>query len=79
MHLYYYLAAEPASQADLFNADSAKVFPHVASQHKHFPLLKGNIVIPSGLLPSPRLRPTGSKTEGLPDVFSALKIMSLNA
>ena len=35
----------------------------VASQANAVPLLKGNDVTPSGLLPSPRSRPTGSRME----------------
>ena len=34
----------------------------VQSQMRHFPLEKGNTVMPLGRLPSPRLRPTGSRT-----------------
>ena len=35
----------------------------VASQANALPPLKGKYVIPSGLLPSPRSRPTGSRIE----------------
>ena len=37
----------------------------VASQQRHLPWLKGKIVMPSGLFPSPRLSPLGSRYDGV--------------
>ena len=49
-----------------------KVSDTVASQQRLFPSLKGKTVMPSGLLPSPRSKPTGSSIAGIPAVASAL-------
>ena len=72
-------AALPASMAVSFTELSPKVFMHVASQQSTLPWLKGKIVIPSGLFPSPRLSPTGSSTDGTPADFNARQMMSFNA
>ena len=64
-----FAAACPTSIADSMIELSPKVFMHVASQQSDLPWLKGKIVIPSGLFPSPQFSPTGSKTGGIPDDF----------
>ena len=51
----------------------------VASQANALPPLKGNNVTPSGLLPSTRSRPTGSRMEIRPAVSSDLLMMLLIA
>ena len=53
-------AACHSSIAELMIKLSLNVLTHVASQQSDLPWLKGKVVIPSGLFPSPRLRPTGS-------------------
>ena len=51
----------------------------VASQANALPPLKGNDVTPSGLLPSPRSRPTCSRMEWRPVVSSDIFMMLLIA
>ena len=51
----------------------------VASQANALPPLKENDVSPTGLLPSPRSRPTGSRMERRPAVSSDLFMMLLIA
>ena len=72
-------AAEPALMADSITELSLYVLTHVASQQRDFPLLKGKVVMPSGLFPSPRSRPIGSRSVGIPADLSARLIMSLMA
>ena len=62
-----FVAAWQGSIADSLMEFSPKVFTQVGSQQRALPWLKGNMVMPSGLFPSPRLRPTGSSTDGIPD------------
>ena len=50
-------AAEPTLIAASLIELSAKVFTHIASQQRALPWLKGKVVTPFGLLPSPRMRP----------------------
>ena len=59
--------------------DGASVSVHVASHTNALPYLKGKTVIPSGWWPSPRSRPTGSKTEWKPAASNARFVMSLMA
>ena len=54
--------ADPDSVAVRANAEGENELTQVQSQMRHFPLEKGNTVMPSGRLPSPRSRPTGSRT-----------------
>ena len=54
--------ADSGSVAVRANAEGEKESTHVESQMRHFPLENGNTVMPSGRLPSPRSRPTGSRT-----------------
>ena len=72
-------AAEPTPTADPFTTLSPKVFTHVASQQRALPRLKGKVVIPSGLFPSPRSSPTGSNSVGIPADLNARLIMSFKA
>ena len=68
-------AACPTSIAELRIKLSLNVLTHVASQQSDLPWLKGKMVIPSGLFPSPRLSPTGSETDGIPDYFKVQQII----
>ena len=54
--------ADPGSVAVRANAEGEKESTQVQSQMRHFPLEKGNTVMPSGRLPSLRSRPTISRT-----------------
>ena len=54
--------ADPGSVVVRANAEGEKESTQVQSQMRHFPIEKGNTVMPSGRLPSPRSRPTGSRT-----------------
>ena len=72
-------ALDPECMAELFSVPSPKVLTHVASQQSDLPLAYGMRVIPSGLLPSPRSSPDGSKTAGTPALRRARKMTSLRA
>ena len=72
-------AAEPALMADSITELSLYVLTHVASQQRDFPMLKGKVVIPSGLFESPRSRPIGSKRVGIPADLRARLMISLMA
>ena len=72
-------AACPTTVAVSLTELSPKVLTHVASQQSDFPRLKAITVIPSGFFPSPLLRPTGSKTDGIPADFSARQMISFKA
>ena len=74
-----FAAAEPALMADSFTELSLKVLTHVASQQRALPLRKEKVVIPSSLFPSPRSRPTGSSSVGVPADLNAQLIMSVMA
>ena len=54
--------ADPGSVAVRTNAEGEKESTQVQSQMRHFPIENGNTDMPSGRLPSPRSRPTGSRT-----------------
>lgn len=71
LYLFFFLssaatAAAPASTADRLILDAAKVSTTGTSHTMHFSCLKGNVVIPSGLFPSPLSTPTDSKSAGSP-------------
>ena len=46
--------------------DGLNVSMQVASQTRDFPLTQENKVMPTGLLSSPRSRPTGLRSDGMP-------------
>src|SRR5664279_1016332 len=69
-------AAATAANAVCCKYDAAKVSYTVASQTKHFPLLHGIKVIPSGLLPSCLLNPGGSLTDCIFALVRPLQMMS---
>ena len=71
--------ADPGSVAVRANAEGGKESTQVQSQMRHFPLEKGNIVMPSGRLPSPRSRPTGSRTVLKPADDKARLMISFKA
>ena len=71
--------ADPGSVAVRYNADGEKESTQVESQMRLFPLEKGNTVMPSGRLPSPRQRPTGSGTALKPADEKARLMMSFKA
>ena len=71
--------ADPGSVAVRANAEEEKESTQVESQLKHFPLEKGNTVMPSGRLPSPRSRPMGSRTALKPADDKARFMMLLKA
>ena len=54
--------AETGSVAVRANTEGEKESTQVQSQVRHFSQEKGNTVMPSERLPSPRPRPTGSRT-----------------
>ena len=68
-------AACPLSIAVSLITLSPNVLTHVASQQRHLPWLKGKIVMPSGLFPSPRFSPLGSGYDGVSEDLRAWKIM----
>ena len=68
--------ADPGSVAVRANAEGEKESTQVQSQMRHFPMEKGNTVMPSGRLPSPRSRPTGSGTALKPTDDKARLMMS---
>ena len=70
---------DPGSVAVNSNADGGKESTQVQSQMRHFPLEKWNTVMPSGRLPFPRSRPTGSRTALKPADDKACLIMSFKA
>ncbi|CAH1646588.1 unnamed protein product [Spodoptera littoralis] len=55
----------------------ARVSTQVASHTKDLPSFQGIMDIPSGLLPSSRAKPFGSRTAGTPAMIRARRIMSL--
>ena len=59
-------SGDPGSKAAPMTEVSLKLSTHVASQHKLVPLQWGNTFTPSGRLPSPLPRPTGSGHDGTP-------------
>ena len=72
-------AAAPPDCDDMARYDWAEVSGTVTSQVRHFPLLQGISVAPSGLLPSTRTRPWGSFDADyylffLPQVLRSLRI-----
>ena len=71
--------SDPGSVAVRANAEGGKESTQVQSQMRHFPIEKGNIVMPSGRLPSPRSRPTGSRTALKPADDKARLMMSFKA
>ena len=71
--------ADPGSVAVRANAEGEKELTQVQSQMSHFPLEKGNIVMPSGRLPSPQSRPTDSRTVLKPADDKARLMMSFKA
>ena len=71
--------ADPGSVAVRANAEGGKESTKVQSQMRHFPLEKGNTVMPSGRLPSQRSRPTGSRTALKPADDKARLMMSFKA
>ena len=71
--------ADSCSVAVRANAEGGKESNQVQSQMWYFPLEKGNTVMPSGRLPSPRSRPTGSRTALKPADDKARLMMSFKA
>ena len=71
--------ADPGSVAVRANAEGEKESTQVQSQMMHFPLEKGNTVMPSGRLPSARSRPSGSRTTLKPADDNARLMMSFKA
>ena len=69
-------AAAPAFLAELITWASAKVSGTVTSHASGFPLAHGRIVVPSGRLPSSRIKPTGSITAWIWARFSARQMIS---
>ena len=78
LHSSACLATLPGSEADLIKFEQEKLSLQVASQTSDWPAVKGKMVIPSGLLPSPRSSPTGSRMEGKPTASKLRFIMSLS-
>ena len=72
------LATLPGSEADLIKFEQEKLSLQVASQTSDWPAAKGKMVISSGLLPSPRSNPTGSRMEGKPTASRLRFMMSLS-
>ena len=70
--------ADPGSVAVRANAEGETESTQVQSKMRHFSLEKGNTVMPSGRLPSPRSRTTGSKTALKPADYKARLMMSFN-
>ena len=71
--------ADPGSVAVRANAEGEKESTQVQSQMSHSPLEKGNTVVPSGRIPSPRSRQTGSRTALKPADDKACLMMSFKA
>ena len=71
--------ADPGSVSVRANAERGKDSTQVEFQMRHFPLEKGNTFVPSGCLPSPRSRPTGSRTAWKPAYGKARLMMSFKA
>ena len=61
-----------------FTCVDAKVFTQLQSQHRNFPCLYANIVMPFGFLLSSLERPGGFSGHGAPDVWRALLTSSFN-
>ena len=71
--------ADPDSVAARANAEGEKESTQVQSQMRHFPIEKGNTVMPSWRFPSPRSRPTRTRTALRPADDKALLMMSFKA
>ena len=71
--------ADPGTVAVRANAEGEKESTQVHTQMRHFPIEKGNTVMPSGRLPTPRSRPTGSRTVLKPADDKARLMMSFKA
>ena len=71
--------ADPGLDAVRANIEGGKESTQVQSQLRHPPLEKGKTVMPSERLPSPRSRPTGSRTALKPADDKARLMMSFNA
>ncbi|CAH2236065.1 jg7354 [Pararge aegeria aegeria] len=54
------VTAEPTTDKVAWMCDAARVSTQVASHTSHLPSLQGMSVVPSGLLPSLRVKPIGS-------------------
>ena len=74
-----FLAADEGSVAYFSMLEGAKESQHVASHMSGLPCLNGKSVMPSGLLPSPRSSPDGSREEGKPAEVRARRTMSFRA
>ena len=79
MRTYVERDADPGSVAVRANAEGGKELTQVETQMRHFPLEKGNTFMPAGRLPSPRSRPTGSRTALKPADDKARYMMSFKA
>ena len=71
--------ADPGSVAVRANAEGERESTQVQSQMRHFPIEKGNTDMPLWRLPSPRSRPTGSRTALKPADDKARLMMSFKA
>ena len=71
--------ANPDSVAVSANSEGKKESTQEESITRHFHLEKGNTVMPTGRLPSPRSRPTGSRTALKPADDKARLMMSFKA
>ena len=71
--------ADPGSVAVRANAEEEKESTQEQSQMRHFPIEKGDTVMRPGRLPSPRSRPTGSRTALKPADDKARLMMSFKA
>ena len=71
-----WFAADPASIEVSPTWERAKVSATVTSHASAVPLAHGMSVAPSGLLPSARMRPTGSLTAGICALLTTLHMMS---
>ena len=71
--------ADPGSVAVRANAEGGKESTQVQSKMRQIPLEKGNTVMPSGHLSSPRSRPTGLRTALKPADDKARLMMSFKA
>ena len=71
--------ADPGSVSVRAYAEGGKETIQVESQMRHFPLEKGNTVMPSGSLPHPRSSSTGSRTALKPADDMTRLMMSFKA
>ena len=71
--------AEPGSVVVRAYAEGGKELTQIESQMRHVPLENCNTVMQSGRLPSPRSRPTGSRTALKPADDKARLMMSFKA